>query len=183
MRGYSEIGRVWMKDSREPVCRRSAPFALCPASAKLVRTPLSRPNSRNAARIDSRVRIVRVLRRNSSDQMRGRYFIAASWAPFPVKAGEGGGGMPFGKRGPWACPPGVPLFSQGEEFRSCVRGLLHQRALVQVQRVARVLGGLRVVGDHDDGLAMLAVEYLQQAQDLLGGLTIEVAGGLVADQQ
>ena len=45
------------------------------------------------------------------------------------------------------------------------------------------LGGLRVVGDHDDGLAVLAVELLQQAEDLLGGLAVEVAGRLVADQQ
>jgi hypothetical protein len=39
------------------------------------------------------------------------------------------------------------------------------------------------VGDHHDGLAELAVELLQQAQDLVGGLAVEVAGGLVADQQ
>src|SRR3546814_15142587 len=98
MRGSSEIGRVWMNDSREPVCRRSAPFALCPASAKLVRTPLSRPNSRNAARIDSRVRMVRVLRRNSSDQIRGRYFIDLSFGSLPCdgRGGLGGGAFRIG---------------------------------------------------------------------------------------
>src|SRR5690606_16690510 len=61
--------------------------------------------------------------------------------------------------------------------------LLDQHALVEMQGVARVLGRLRVVGDHHDGLAVLAVEFLQQAQDLLGGLPVEVAGGLVADQE
>ena len=37
--------------------------------------------------------------------------------------------------------------------------------------------------DHDDGLAVLAVQLLQQAEHLLGGLAVEVAGRLVADQQ
>src|SRR5690606_16340262 len=60
-------------------------------------------------------------------------------------------------------------------------GLLDQRALVQVQGVAGVLGGLRVVRDHHDGLAVLAVEHLQQREDLLGRLAVQVAGGLVAD--
>src|SRR5690606_19199001 len=103
MRGYSEIGSVWMNDSREPVCRRSAPFALCPASAKLVRTPLSRPNSRNAARIESRVRIVRVLRRNSSDQIRGRYFMwnLLELPPLRRQGRVGEGGLPD-QREPWA---------------------------------------------------------------------------------
>ena len=63
------------------------------------------------------------------------------------------------------------------------RRLLDQRALVEVQGVGRVFGGLRVVGDHDDGLAVVAVEQLQQAQDFLGRMAVEVAGRLVADQQ
>ncbi|KAG1174428.1 hypothetical protein G6F35_016658 [Rhizopus arrhizus] len=58
-----------------------------------------------------------------------------------------------------------------------------QLALVQVHGVRGVLGRLRVMGDHDDGLAVLAVELLQQAQDLFGGLAVEVAGGFVADQE
>ena len=44
-------------------------------------------------------------------------------------------------------------------------------------------GGVRVVGDHDDGLAVLAVERLQQVEDLVAGLAVEVAGRLVAEQQ
>src|SRR3546814_49590 len=67
---------------------------------------------------------------------------------------------------------------------SCVRPrpLFDQGALVQVQGVGRVLGRLRIVGHHHDGLAVLAVERLQQAQDLLRGLAVEIAGGLVADR-
>ncbi len=39
------------------------------------------------------------------------------------------------------------------------------------------------MGHHDDGLAVLAVQNLQELQDVVGGLAIEVAGGLVAEQQ
>jgi hypothetical protein len=46
----------------------------------------------------------------------------------------------------------------------CVAALLDQRALVQMQGMAGVLGGLGIVRDHDDGLAVLAVERLQQAR-------------------
>ena len=58
-----------------------------------------------------------------------------------------------------------------------------QRALLEVQRPLRPRGGVRVVRDHDDRLAVLAVERLQQVEDLVAGLAIEVAGRLVAQQQ
>src|SRR5437868_1231314 len=95
--------------------------------------------------MDTSVRKVRPLRRNSAAQIRWRYFMARS-------SGYGLGGS-------------------------------HQRALVEMQRVAGTRSGARVVGDHDDGLAMLAVERLQQRQHVLGGLPVQVAGGFVADQQ
>src|SRR5690606_21370170 len=86
MRGSSEIGRVWMNDSRDCVCSRCAPLAVWPACAKLLRTPSSRPNSRNAARIETRVRKVRVLRRNSAAQIRCMYFMCLA----PVSVGGSG---------------------------------------------------------------------------------------------
>src|SRR5690606_36889356 len=58
-----------------------------------------------------------------------------------------------------------------------------QFALVEVHGVGGVFGRIRVVGDHDDGLAVVAVERLQQGQDLLGGMAVQVAGGLIADQE
>ena len=58
-----------------------------------------------------------------------------------------------------------------------------QDALVEVQRAPRALGGVRIVGHHDDRLAVLAIERLQQVEDLVAGLAIEVAGRLVAEQQ
>ena len=60
---------------------------------------------------------------------------------------------------------------------------LHQHALLEVQRPPGALGGVRIVRDHDDGLAVLAVERLQQVEDLVAGLAIEIAGRLVAEQQ
>src|SRR5690606_22475892 len=66
---------------------------------------------------------------------------------------------------------------------SVSRRSVDQQALVKVHGAGGELGGLGVVGDHDDGLAVFAVEHLQQAEDLVGGLAVEVAGGLVADQQ
>jgi len=53
-------------------------------------------------------------------------------------------------------------------------------SLVQVQDVLGPCGGMRIVRDHDDGLALLLVQRLQQVQDLIAGLAVEVAGGLVA---
>src|ERR1700686_2912924 len=44
-------------------------------------------------------------------------------------------------------------------------------------------GGLGIVGDYHDRLAMFAVQHLQQAQDFVGGLAIQIPGGLVADEQ
>src|SRR5438045_9752270 len=67
-----------MNDSFEPVCSRSAPLALWPAWLNEVRTASSRPNSRKAAMIDTSVRKVRVLRRNSDAHTRWRYFMACS---------------------------------------------------------------------------------------------------------
>ena len=52
---------------------------------------------------------------------------------------------------------------------------LDQGALVEVDRALGVIGGLGIMGDHDDGLAVVAIERLQQRQDLFGGLAIEVS--------
>ena len=59
----------------------------------------------------------------------------------------------------------------------------HEHALLEVQRPLGARRGVRIVRHHDDGLAVLAVERLQQVEDLVAGLAIEVAGRLVAEQQ
>ena len=108
-----------------------------------MRTPsriaISMPNSTNATKIDSSVKIVRTFRRSRLRQTSGRNFMR----PPPSTS--------------------TPL----------------SRCSVRCARVGRV----RVVRDHDDRLAVLAVERLQQVEDLVAGLAIEVAGRLVAEQQ
>ena len=42
---------------------------------------------------------------------------------------------------------------------------------------------VRIVRDHDDGLAVLLVERLQQVEHFVARLAVEVARGLVAQQQ
>ena len=52
-----------------------------------------------------------------------------------------------------------------------------------MQRAPGAIGGVRIVRDHHDGLAVVAVERLQQIENLVAGLAIEIAGRLVAQQQ
>ena len=61
--------------------------------------------------------------------------------------------------------------------------LLKQLPLLQMQGATRELGRLRIVGHDDNRLAVLAVQELQQAEDLVRGLAVEVARGLVAHEQ
>src|SRR5688572_7458632 len=63
-------------------------------------------------------------------------------------------------------------------FRFCGREL----ALVQIHGSFRTCGSVRIMRDHDDGLALLAVECLQQAQDFITRFAIQVAGRLVTQQ-
>src|SRR4051794_14624250 len=54
-------------------------------------------------------------------------------------------------------------------------------ALVEAPGDRRPLGRCRVVRHHQDRLLELAVQRLEQGQDLVGALAIEIAGGLVRD--
>ena len=45
----------------------------------------------------------------------------------------------------------------------------------------RVLGSLRIVRDHDDGLLLLLIERAHETEDFLGRVTIEVTRGLVEE--
>src|ERR1700694_2240282 len=58
-----------------------------------------------------------------------------------------------------------------------------KRAFFEVQRSLGTIGRMRIVRHHDDGLAVLAVERLKQVENSVAGLAIEVAGGLVAQEQ
>src|SRR5215510_13057225 len=136
MRGSRLAGSGWMIEMRELTTRRLTPAA-DGGALNAVRTASSMPNSRNAASTESSVKIVRVLRRNSAAQIRWKYFMCTSLA-FPFsrlrekvpKADEG----LFGTAN-HACPH--PALSRKRERgkRSRDRGLLHKRALVQMQRM------------------------------------------------
>ena len=60
---------------------------------------------------------------------------------------------------------------------------LHEDALVQMEEGGRPLGGPRVVRHHQDRLLCSRDEEAQQVQDLVRAATVEVAGGLVAEQE
>src|SRR6266550_4346149 len=56
---------------------------------------------------------------------------------------------------------------------------LLQLALVEVAHNVRPLGGVRIMGDHDDGLFEFLVEALEQGENLLRRLAVEIARGLI----
>src|SRR3974390_2963915 len=58
-----------------------------------------------------------------------------------------------------------------------------ETALVDVELARGVRRGARIVRHHDDGLALLLIENLDQVQDVLRALAVEIAGRLVAHQQ
>ena len=54
-------------------------------------------------------------------------------------------------------------------------------AVADVDRAVRVVGDVALVGDQDDGVALL-VQPLEEAHDLVAGRGVEVAGRLVGQQ-
>ena len=64
----------------------------------------------------------------------------------------------------------------------CAHVVLHAAVLERDDPIAAG-GDVGLVGDDEHRAAMLAVEVHQQLQDLLGRTTVEVAGGLVGEDQ
>src|SRR5688572_24507506 len=60
---------------------------------------------------------------------------------------------------------------------------LEQTSLVEVVHLLRALCRRGVVRDHQDALVELLVQLLQQRENFVGAVPIEVAGGLVGDDQ
>src|SRR6266576_444197 len=56
-------------------------------------------------------------------------------------------------------------------------------AFVEIDRPAGAGGGMRIVRDHDARFAVLAVERLQQVENLVAGFAVQIARGFVAEQQ
>ena len=83
------------------------------------------------------------------------------------------------RRAELAAPDVLP--DERQELHAAL--LAREHAFVEVQRPVGALRRVRIVRHHDDGLAVVAVQRLQQVEDLVAGLAIEVAGRLVAQQQ
>ncbi len=62
-------------------------------------------------------------------------------------------------------------------------GFAAELPLIQMQHMLGARRGVRIVRHHDDGLALLLIQRLQQIEDLIARLAVEVAGRLVAQQQ
>ncbi len=58
-----------------------------------------------------------------------------------------------------------------------------ENALVEMQRPLGAFSSARVVRDHDDGLAVLGVERLEQFENFITRSPIEIASRFVAQQQ
>jgi hypothetical protein len=88
MRAPRLSGNACCMDIFEVTTSRPAPATLLPA-VKATRTESSSPNNRKAATMDTRVRMVRVLRRNSAAQIRWKYFMSCSFRlAFPFSPRE-----------------------------------------------------------------------------------------------
>src|SRR6266850_4015696 len=129
----------------ETLCRtmsRFAPAIVTPA-VNASFTAHSSPYSRNATKIESNVRMVRVFFRLRLLQTKAKYFIRH--------------------------------FSFDR--------FVAQLALVQIHRSRGAGRSVRIVCDHENGLAMLPVESLQQIEYFVAGLAIQITSWLVTEQQ
>src|ERR1035438_1020280 len=130
-----------------------------------------KPNKTNATTIDSSVSDVRSFFRFKLLQMRWKNFMGKT----EVVEWWSDGVM---RRVPTSHHSNTPLL-QSFSFHRFIAEL----TLVQIHRPRRARRGVRIVRDHDDGLAVLPVQRLEQIQDFIAGLAGKVAGRLVAQQQ
>jgi hypothetical protein len=63
------------------------------------------------------------------------------------------------------------------------RAVVDDDTVLQPHQALAARGHVGFVRDDDDGQALLAVERTQQVQHLFGGARVQVAGGLVGQQQ
>ena len=83
----------------------------------------------------------------------------------------------------------LAIFSQrsksvgGQDESGCLALQWQEEALIELVDDGGDLGGLRVVGDHDDRLAEVPIQAAEDRQDVLRGLGIEISGRLIGKQQ
>src|ERR1039458_5871515 len=132
-----------------------------------------KPNKTNATTMDSSVSDVRSFFRFKLLQMRWKNFMARSNGLVAADARRRTCKLP-------KLSASLPRWLQGiGSFHRFVAEL----TLVQIHRPRRARRGVRIVRDHDDGLAVLPVQRLEQIQDFIAGLAVKVAGRLIAQQQ
>ena len=61
--------------------------------------------------------------------------------------------------------------------------LLHEPTFVEVKYVPCVIGGLRIVRHHHDGLAVFTVQQREQVENFVRRIPVQVTRRFVADQQ
>jgi hypothetical protein len=59
----------------------------------------------------------------------------------------------------------------------------YEDAFVEVKSGLSAGGDQGVVGDHHDGFVVLANEFFEEGHDFIGAFAVEVAGGLVAEEE
>src|SRR5437870_13902071 len=76
------------------------------------------------------------------------------------------------------------LRSSGKNFIAALHpGLRAQHAFSETHDAAGARGGHRIARHHDDGLVQLAMEVVEQREDLARGFGVEVSGRLVGQEQ
>ena len=77
----------------------------------------------------------------------------------------------------------MPASSLEERPGSMAACALDQLALVEVQHAVGAAGGPRIVRDQQDRLAERPAKLRQQVEDFVGGMGVQVAGGLVGHDE
>src|SRR3954470_23664890 len=79
------------------------------------------------------------------------------------------------------------LQTRAKYFIRSVPGSFHwlstQLALIEMYRSRGARRSVRIVRHHDNRFSMLAVQGLQQVEDFIARFAVQIAGGLVAEQQ
>src|SRR6185437_441738 len=168
MRAASAIGMGAPNDTRFMTTSRAVLMRLT-ACLMPTLTPCSAPNRRKAVTIDRNVRTVRALRRRRAAQISGTYFNRYSRLRAPAARQR--------------APNPSPGVAAGLGLRDGPLVGLDEPPLVDVQSARGVRSGKRIVGDHDDGLALLAIQDLQQPQNVLRAPAVKIPRGLIAHQK
>lgn len=128
-----------------------------------------------------------ILRKSASDPR------CAAFEGLTLVKGGGGGhwgvrflvaaGIDCAEAGDWWCRACSKKASRGRRPAGRYPGLRCHFAFDQADGVVGLFGDGLVVGDHDDGEAVVAVKFFEEGEDFSAGFLVEVAGGLVSEEE